>query len=237
MRTLLLLISAAALAAGCKDKTAKPAAATGSATGSAAGSAAPAGSPLTLPKFPATPPVKTTAPLTKEQFDKLAALRYPGFRHEIRQDDARVLEVRYRTEERPRLWITITASHCFDCVPMQLDAWKAKTESLKTMLPPVLRDLSSTTFEVGATELPGATAIHTYQLAMGTGHDPATDSPTSGMSHAYVLYYNDGTNMIRVVSEYKDDPPATREQLVALAPREDLEKIAVAFLGAFTHAW
>jgi hypothetical protein len=51
-----------------------------------------------------------------------------------------------------------------------------------------------------------------------------------------VLYYNDGVNKIRVVAEYKDDP-ATREEMLTVAPKEDLEKLGKAFFDAYTHAW
>ena len=62
------------------------------------------------------------------------------------------------------------------------------------------------------------------------------NGPVGAFSNAYALYYNDNVNQIRVVSEYKDDWQ-TREDLMRIAPREDLEKLARAFLDAYTHAW
>jgi hypothetical protein len=61
-------------------------------------------------------------------------------------------------------------------------------------------------------------------------------NPIGAFSDAYALYYNDGVNQIRVVAEYKDDP-TTREDMLAIAPKEDLERLAKAFLAAYTHAW
>ncbi len=56
-------------------------------------------------------------------------------------------------------------------------------------------------------------------------------------SHAYTLYYNDGQNQIRIVSEYKDDPLVTKEAMAKEVPREDLENVARAFLDVYTQAW
>jgi hypothetical protein len=57
-----------------------------------------------------------------------------------------------------------------------------------------------------------------------------------GFTDAYIVYYNDGVNQIRVIASYKDDPTTT-EELKKLAPKEDLEALALAFLDVYTHAW
>ena len=72
--------------------------------------------------------------------------------------------------------------------------------------------------------------MHVHWAADDTGQ------PQGSYSNAYVLYFNDGINQIRVVAEYKDDA-MSREDMLKVAPREDLEKLAKSFLDAFTHAW
>jgi hypothetical protein len=56
-------------------------------------------------------------------------------------------------------------------------------------------------------------------------------------SDAYTIYYNDGINQIRVVASYADDAVPGIDQLLALAPQEDLEKLAVAFASYYVHEW
>jgi hypothetical protein len=241
LRTVIVILSAA-LAIGCKDKPkTQPTVGSGSqsiAEGPATpGSHANPGHVLKLPKATGTPPNKSTALLTKQQLEKMSTLEFPGFKRDLRHIDERTLELRYKTEERPKIMVTVTPSHCFNCVPIELDKWKAKGDGLKTLLAPELRELSSTTFEVDQTELAGAKMIYTYQLGWIFGKDPQTDEQKGAYSNAYALYYNDGKNMIRVVAEYKDDPPGSREAMIKLVPREDLEKTAKAFVDAFTHVW
>lgn len=246
MRTAIVFVSAAVLALGCKDKPKAQTVTTGSAgsqaatTGSAGSGSAPANpeapNVLKLPKRTNTPPVKTTATGTRANWDKLAALDYSGFKKDVRNIADNGVDVRYTTEARPKLAVTVTANPCLDCPPMELEKWKPKLESLKMLLAPELRGEPDTIFELGATDLAGQPVIFTYQLGYKTGPDEQGQA-TFAYSHAYALYYNDGINSMRVVAEYKDDPTSKREDLVALAPREDLERIAKAFLDAFTHTW
>jgi hypothetical protein len=254
VRTVVALLSSSLILAsvGCKtDK--KPAggqtgsAAAGSATGSAAATPAPqtgsaaAGSAeastkpetITLPKGDGTPAKKTAKAFTPEELEKLGALQYPGFEKVI-LNKGKGLDVRQITA-RPRLATTITITPCFDCVPIELDKWKAKEESLKQLLAEELRNLPDTIWEMGKTEVAGTPVIFTYQFGRFAGKDEM-GNPIMAYSNAYVLYYNDGNNQIRVVAEYKDDP-ATREQMLEMAPREDLERLAKAFFDAYSHAW
>ncbi|HVK85622.1 MAG TPA: hypothetical protein VM513_15990 [Kofleriaceae bacterium] len=235
--------------AGCKtDKkastaqtgsgaTAGPAASSGSATagsgsaGSGAASTKPAA--ITLPKGDGTPAKQTTKPLTPPEFDKLAELEYPGF-EKVLLNKGNGVDVRHITP-RPRLATTVTITPCFDCVPMELEKWKAKEASLKALLAEELRNLPDTIWEMGKTEVAGTPAIFTYQFGKTDGKDD-NGNPVGAFSNAYAIYYNDGKNQIRVVAEYKDDP-ATREQMLEIAPKEDLERLAKAFLDAYTHAW
>lgn len=191
---------------------------------------------LDLPPSSHAAPAKTTRPLARAQYEKLSSLDYPGWEKDVRYLDEKALEVRYRTRARPILGVTITASPCFDCIPPELPRWKAKEDALKNLLLPELRERKDTLFEVGEVKLAGAPLIYTYQLAHAYG--PADDQNQQGpYSNAYTVYHNDGVNQIRVTAQYSDDPVATRQELVNLAPRGDLARIALAFLDAYTHAW
>lgn len=234
---------------GCKtDKKDTPTTKTGSGSGSAAatgsdGSAAakpgegsgdeakPAN--LTLPKGDGTPPKKTDKPFDKAKFEELAKLDAPTFEKAVR-NTAGPFDVRFTTP-RPKLSATVTIAPCFDCTPMDLDKWKAKEEALKVMIPDELRKRPDTQWELGKIDLNGETAIYTFQFGYFFGKDDI-GNPFGGFTNAYALYWNDGKNQIRVVAEYKDDP-VSKEDLQTLAPREDLEKIAKAFLDFYTHSW
>lgn len=191
------------------------------------------GSHLTLPKGDGTPPKPTTKALDRSDFERLMKLELPGFEPAVRSRDNQ-LDVRHSTP-RPTLATTVTIAPCFDCLPMELDQWKAKEAGLKMLLAESLRDRPDTTWEIGATEINGQRLIFTYQLGHNYGPDDQ-GNPEGAFSSAYALYFNDGNNQIRVVAEYKDDP-VSRDDLKAIAPREDLEKLARGFLDFYTHAW
>ncbi|HWO23029.1 MAG TPA: hypothetical protein VNO30_30015 [Kofleriaceae bacterium] len=243
-----IAILGAALACGCKDRSKPPP--VPPAAGSAQEPASPAfkqlpptgsaGAPeptvLDLPRASRSAPKKTTKPLDKAAYEKMSGPDYPGWTKDIRLLDAKALEVRYKSATPPILSVTIAASPCFDCIPMELPKWKAKEDALKNLLLPELRERKDTVFEVGEVKLAGAPLIYTYQLAHGyvLGEDQNRQGP---YSHAYTVYHNDGINQIRVTAQYADQPVATRDELVNLAPRDDLQKIALAFLDAYTHAW
>lgn len=243
-----LAVFGAALVLGCKGRTraadpAPPGGAPAEASGALAGSGGGAGSAgaptqnvLDLPRSSRSAPLRTTRPLDRARYEKLAGLEYPGWEKDVRYLDDRALEVRYRTKARPILGVTISASPCFDCIPPELPRWKAKEDALKNLLLPELRERKDTLFEIGEVKLAGAPLIYTYQLAhaWGPGEDGSQQGP---YSNAYTAYHNDGINQIRVTAQYADDAVATRAELVSLAPREDLAQIALAFLDAYTHAW
>jgi hypothetical protein len=122
------------------------------------------------------------------------------------------------------------------CVPMRLAAWKARGDLLSQFLSKELAARADTRFEVGTRSLAGITAISTYQLGHFFGKDDR-DQPVGAYSDAYVLHYNDGINRIRIIASYLDDAVASKDQLLALAPRADLERMAVAFLSFYLHEW
>lgn len=243
MRTLASLFTVAIALVGCKTNKHDKPATTGSAAVAGSGSAGRAavgsdavvgqGEPLKLYKGDGTPPKKSTRPLDQALVDTLGNLEFPTFTKQDRTA-GKAFEARFTTP-RPKLATTVTITKCFDCLPMELEKWQAKGDKLKALLAEELRDLPDTKFEVGKTELHGQPLIYLYQVGYINGKD-AQGQPQGAYSNAYVLYFNDGVNQVRVVSEYKDDW-VTREDMLAIAPRGDLEKIAKSFMDAFTHAW
>lgn len=198
---------------------------------------APKGAPIKLPKgaVPRTAPLKTTAKLSAATFEKLSKLTYDSWDSRVRRLDDKGVDLIYTTKSRPYITAMVTVDHCFDCAKMDLDVWKAKREALKAMIPIELRDRPDTQFEVGATDLAGATLIFTYQLGSSYGK---TNTPGEGSyTEGYIVYYNDGVNQIRVNASYADDPLPDTKSLTRRVPREDLELVAKAFVDAFTHSW
>lgn len=235
MRTFLiasLLFASASL--GCKDKPKRKAPPTNVATPTAAAQPGAPAPDLELPPMDGGPPKKTTAPHTKADYEKLAALEYPGFQKRVRTLGDKVFEVLQLTNGHPKYGATVTIQHCLDCIPMELEKWKARTEDLKVLLGR-LKDNKDVHFEVGETHLNGQPVIYTYQLGAGAvGEDKGGQQTT--YTNAYALYYNDGINQIRVVAEYKDDPRPV-EEMKKIAPKEDLQMLALSFANAYTHAW
>jgi hypothetical protein len=119
---------------------------------------------------------------------------------------------------------------------MELAPWKARGDELKRFLGKELVARPDTRFEVGARDIAGAPAIYTYQLGYFFGKDEKAQ-PVGTYSDAYILYYNDGVNQIRVNASYLDDAVGGIDQLLAIAPPEDLEKLAVAFMSFYVHEW
>ncbi|MBA3464958.1 MAG: hypothetical protein H0T46_33800 [Deltaproteobacteria bacterium] len=239
MRTLVVSLSLLLFAA-CGSKAAdKPANGSGSAgsattTGSAGSAGSAAEAPIVLPKGDGTPPKKTTAKLTDPDFKRLAAIDHPPFLKRIRntQDG---MDVRFTTP-RPKIGTTVTITPCFTCPPMTLEKWKEREDTdLKFLIGEDLRMRPDTTWEMGTVDLKGQTLVYTHHVGHFFGNDEA-GNPHASYANSYALYYNDGVNQIRVVSEYQD-APVPREQMVAVAPKEDLARLALAFLDFYTHAW
>jgi hypothetical protein len=233
-----IVVVVIALVASCKDSTppAKPA---GSGSATAAGSAGSGSSKsptivIPQPKGPTLP--KSKGKLDKATVEKLSKLTFETFNSDVRRQNDQSLEVKHKTVPRPRMAVTVTVTPCFDCIPMELEKWKTKGEALKMLLLPELKTRPDTTFEVGDTTVLGQKMIYTYQLAYLNGRDE-NNNPEFAYSDAYVLYYNDGTNHIRVVAEYADDPVKDMKALVDLAPKELLERIAKAFMVTYVQAW
>lgn len=233
---ILLVVSLIALTVGCKGKPTKKAPPANAAnTGSAAGSAGPRAAPdLVLPRGDGSPPKKTTKPLTKEDFERLDKLEIPGFTKDTRTLGDKVYDVRHKTKDHPRLWAVVTIKQCFDCLPMELDKWKAREDALKANNLESLKDNKDIEWELGETQLDGQKLIYTYQL--GASQIAGTGGGSFAFTDIYAVYYNDGINEIRVQGAYKDDP-ASKEAMMKLAPKEDLRALALSFLDYYTHQW
>jgi hypothetical protein len=101
----------------------------------------------------------------------------------------------------------------------------------------VLKDSPDITWEMGMTKMNGAPVVYTYQVGTSAGSGSATIGGEGfSFTDNYVAYYNDGVNQIRVVGAYKDDP-ASKNDLIKMAPKDDLQALALAFLDVYTHAW
>ncbi len=224
-----------ALAAGCKDKPAKqqpPANAGSGATGS---NSQPAPAPkLALPKSDGTPFKKTAKPLTKPDLERLSLLEFPGFTRDVRTVGDKVLELRQKTQDHPRLWAVVTIKPCFECLPMDLAKWKAKEAELRAMNLEILKDSPDIDWELGETEYNGQKVIYAYQV--GTGKRDSPGGVEFSFTNNYYAYFNDGVNEIRVVGMFKDDP-AGKEQLKQLVPKDELRALALSFMDAYAHAW
>jgi hypothetical protein len=234
VRTLASLsLSVLAALAACKGKPKhqEPPANVETAAGSATKGATAAPN-LELPHGPGTPPDKTTKPLEGAALKKLTMLRFNGFLWNPGGND-KTVTIKHETETRPKIKATVTIEACNnDCAPMDLAKWKDKSEDLKQFLAPALKEAKDTTFEVGQTDLAGQPMIYTYQLGQAMKPDGG-----GAYTDTYVLYYNDGVNKIRVVAAYTDDPKANKEDMAKDVPKADLEKVAKAFVDAYTHAW
>jgi hypothetical protein len=196
---------------------------------------------------------RTTRPLGHAELARLAAIELADFVRDDRGTTERLVRVRHTTVTRPILGVTVEIAPCgrpdapagrprlanrppTACPAMALDAWRARRDELAQALPPALRARPDTRFELGARDLAGATAIYTYQLGAAPGTDDR-GQPVSAYIDAYVLYYNDGVNRITVNAAYLDDAVGGVDRLLAIAPPEDLEKLATAVLRFYVHAW
>jgi len=200
---------------------------------------------IELPRGTGKPPVKTTEPLPLKKLLELQTHAWKGFQvapHAINPEKG--MEVQHITEDKPRITATVTIAPCSEqavlgpCKPMQLPLWQADAAHLKMMIPDELR--SDAQFEVGLVKFHSTDLIYTFQLGLTNG--TFTKGSNAGMSYtaftyAYILYFNDGVNQIRVVAEYKGDPPAAAADLSKIVPREDLENTAKGFFDAFTQLW
>jgi len=242
------LVSILAVSAGCQPggSSAPPPAATAPAPAApaarpAAGSAASPVEPahIRLPRSSDAPVRPTRRPLDPAALGRLAAIEFPGFEREDQGTAAGVVLFRHTTRSRPHLAVSVAIGPCSAqraCPAMDLARWSARRDELRAQLPRELRDRPDTRFEIGARAIAGAPAITTYQLGYAGGVDEK-DQPSTDYIDAYALDHNDGVNQIRVMAHYVDDAVGGIPQLLAIAPPDDLEKLAAAFASFYLHAW
>jgi hypothetical protein len=182
---------------------------------------------------------RTRRPLAAAVLDRLAALEFADFEREDHGALAGMVSFRHTTRTRPHLAVSVVMGACSArrvCQPMDLARWTARRDELRAQLPKELRAHPDTRFEIGARDIAGAAAIYTYQLGYAGGTDQK-DQPSADYTDSYVLYYNDGVNQIRVMAHYADDSVGGIPQMLAIAPPDDLEKLAVSFASFYLHAW
>jgi len=194
---------------------------------------------IRLPRSPDAPLGPTHRPLDAAALGRIAATEFPGFEREDQGAAAGAVRFRHTTSSRPHLAVSVAMGPCSAapaCPAMDLASWTTRRDELRSQLPRELRDRPDTRFEIGARAVAGAPAIYTYQLGYAGGVDDK-DQPSVDYTDAYVLYYNDGVNQIRVTAHYVDDALGGAPQLLAIAPPDDLERLAVAFASFYLHAW
>ena len=192
---------------------------------------------IVLPHSDGSPPVKTTAPLTADKLKTLSDLQFPGFLRDPRSVTDTSLEISHKTDSRPRMMATVTISACGSgCTPMDLAPWKAQAVDLQAKTLGALASTPDAVFEIGSTEVNGAKAIFTTELAQNLVKDE-NGNMTGSYLYGYNLYFNDGVNQIKVAAEFKDDPMNAKEDMVKQIPRADLEKVAKSFVDIYTHRW
>jgi hypothetical protein len=141
------------------------------------------------------------------------------------------------TATRPKLAVIVAIEPCLPACPaMDLATWQRKTAELRRALPAQLRDRPDTIFELGRQDLTGTPAIYTYHAGWALEGEPR-GGPAGTYSDVYALSYNDGVNQIRVHADYADDAVGSLEQMLAIAPKADLERLATSFLAYFIHTW
>lgn len=231
----LLVVSLLALTVGCKDKPKRrePPPNVGSAAKTEPGKMRPAPD-LQLPRGDGTPPKKTTKPHTTEDYERFSKLQFPGFNAEVRTVGKNVFEVRQKTKDFPKLWATVTIQHCQDCLPMELAKWKEREQDLKVVMGGLKDAKTGVESELGETVLNGQKVMYHYYI--GYANTPGEGGGETWYGNAYVAYYNDGVNEIRVIGEYKDDPVSV-EDMKKMAPKEDLRLLALSFMDYYTHQW
>ena len=199
---------------------------------------------LVLPKG-AGKPVKTTEPLPLKKLLELQQLTWKGFQAEPHAiNPAKGMEVRHTTADKPKIAATVTIAPCSaqavlgPCAAMTLPAWQAREAELKKMIPEEIR--AGAKFEIGTVKFHDTDLVYTFQLGETAGTIEKGSNAGQryvAYTYAYILYFNDGVNQLRVVAEYKDEAPEKVDDFLKLTPRSDLENTAKGFFDAFTSQW
>jgi hypothetical protein len=225
------LAAALLLAAACKDKPRHHPPAT---LAPVPGAAAAGVSDLVLPAGDGKPPRRTTRPLGRADFERLVTHVFAGFESTVLEMGEHVLELRHVTKDRRRFEVRVKLAPCFDCLPMELATWQARTDELAVYLGS-LRDEPGVELEVGQLLLHGQPVIYHHQVGSIPGPD-GDGSATHRFTNGVFAYYNDGVNAV-VVAVEDIDVPADKASLLRRAPKDDLQVLALAFLDYYTSVW
>jgi len=186
---------------------------------------------LHLPHGDGTLPKLTKiSPIDKATLAKLGGLDFQGFTKEVRDAGEAFVTVQ-RTVDRPKLKVTTQIRPCKDaCVPLEVGKWQTRTD-LEDLMSKQLKASKDTKFQIGATDLNSQPMIFTYQYGL------LKVGESTHFTDTYVLWFNDGKNEIRVIATYDDNVPDSTAAMLAMASVSDLEKVAKAFMDAYTQAW
>jgi len=188
---------------------------------------------LHLPHGNGTAPKLTKGPLTRQAIDRVLALRFEGFG--LQNDENKVtgtIASVIRTIDHPKYKVTIQIRPCKGaCMPIDLAKWQARTDLKDDVMGPEMRASSQIKFVVGQTDVNAQPMIYTYQYGILKSADGTRYTDT------YALWFNDGNYEIRSIATYADNPPASVEEMLQLAPESDLEKVAKSFMDVYTQAW
>jgi len=191
------------------------------------------GTHVRLPKLDDAPVRRSREPLGAPRLAQLAAIEHADFERQDRGGTATSVAFRHTTRTRPRLGVTVGMEACGRC---EVSEGATRRAEVLAALPAALRDRADTRVEVATPAIAGVTAVAVYKLGAAFGHDEH-GQPAGDYVNAYELDYSDGVNRIRVTASYLDDAVGGVEQLRAVAPREDLETLAVAFFRFYVQKW
>jgi len=188
---------------------------------------------LHLPHGNGMAPKQTKGPLTRNAIDRMLAMRFDGFGLQNDENPATgVVASVIRTIDHPKYKVTVQVRPCKNaCMPMDLAKWQARTDLKDDVMGPEMRSSPDIKFTVGSTALNATTMIYTYQYGILKTKDGTRYTDT------YALWYNDGNYEIRSIATYADNPPASVDEMLKLAPESDLESLAKSFMDVYTQAW
>jgi hypothetical protein len=188
---------------------------------------------LHLPHGNGSPPKRTKGPLTQTAIDRILALRFAGFGLQNDENKAiNTVAIVIRTVDRPKFKITVQIRPCKNaCLPMDLAKWQARTDLKDDVMGPEMRTSPDIKFTVGSTDINATPMIYTYQYGIMKSPEGTRYTDT------YALWFNDGNYEIRSIATFADNPPASVEEMLKLAPQADLESLAKAFMDVYTQAW
>jgi hypothetical protein len=150
-------------------------------------------------------PARRSRPLDAALVDQLAAVKVPGAEVTVvRRSDAELASIVTATGG-PR--VTVTASTCLACAPMDLPAWEARRAELVALWAP--QDTAGDTLTLSAERIADRTVI-AIDAARTVDGEPR---------HTYQLHWNDGATQLAAVCEVETCAAAAA---AALAPYLDV---------------